>query len=275
MASLERIFEIMDYPVLIKNKEGAKPLKKIEGHVEFDNVTFGYTPEQTVLKDVSFKVEPGQSIAFVGPTGAGKSTIINLLSRFYDIRDGSIKVDGIDVRDIDLNDLRTNIGIMLQETFMFSGTIIDNVRYGKLDASDEEIIEACKAVNAHEFIMEMDKGYHTQVGERGSRLSMGQRQLISFARTLLADPHILILDEATASIDTNTEILIQKAIEVVLKGRTSFVIAHRLSTIRNSDMIMVINDQGIAERGSHDELMEQKGHYYELCKAQYDYLKAV
>ena len=275
MASLERIFEIMDYPVLIKNKKDAKPLKKIEGHVEFENVTFGYTPEQTVLKDVSFDVAPGQSIAFVGPTGAGKSTIINLLSRFYDIREGSIKVDGIDVRDIDLNDLRTNIGIMLQETFMFAGTIIDNVRYGKLDATDEEIIQACKAVNAHDFIMQMEKGYHTQVGERGSRLSMGQRQLISFARTLLADPHILILDEATASIDTNTEILIQKAIEVVLKGRTSFVIAHRLSTIRNSDMIMVINDQGIAERGSHDELMVQKGHYYELCKAQYDYLKAV
>ena len=274
MASLERIFEIMDFPLLIKNKEGARPLKKIEGYVEFDKVTFGYTPGQTVLKDVSFKVSPGQSIAFVGPTGAGKSTIINLLSRFYDIRSGSIKVDGTDVRDIDLNDLRTNIGIMLQETFMFSGTIADNIRYGKLDASDEEITEACKAVNAHEFIMQTEKGYNTQVGERGSRLSMGQRQLISFARTLLADPHILILDEATASIDTNTEMLIQKAIEVILKGRTSFVIAHRLSTIRKSDRIMVINNQGVEESGTHDELMALKGHYYKLCKAQYDYLKA-
>ncbi len=274
MASLERIFEIMDYPVLIKNNDNAKPLKHIEGNIEFENVTFGYTPEQTVLKNVSFKVEPGQSIAFVGPTGAGKSTIINLLSRFYDIREGSIKIDGTDIRDIDLNDLRTNIGIMLQETFMFSGTIADNIRYGKLDATDEEIIEACKAVNAHEFIMQMEKGYETQVGERGSRLSMGQRQLISFARTLLSDPHVLILDEATASIDTNTEILIQKAIEVVLKGRTSFVIAHRLSTIRKADCIMVINNQGIAESGTHSELMDEKGHYYELCKAQYDYLEA-
>ena len=274
MASLERIFEIMDYPVLIKNKENAKPLKKIEGYVEFENVSFGYTPGQTVLKDVSFKVEPGQSIAFVGPTGAGKSTIINLLSRFYDIRSGSIKVDGIDVRDIDLNDLRTNIGIMLQDTFMFSGTIADNIRYGKLDATDGEIAEACRAVGAHDFIIQTEKGYNTQVGERGSRLSMGQRQLISFARTLLADPHILILDEATASIDTNTEILIQKAIEVILKGRTSFVIAHRLSTIRKADSIMVINNQGIEERGTHDELMKLKGHYYKLCRAQYDYLKA-
>jgi ATP-binding cassette subfamily B protein len=275
MASLERIFEIMDYPVLIKNSKDAKPMKKIEGNIEFSNVTFGYTPEQTVLKDISFKVKPGQSIAFVGPTGAGKSTVINLLSRFYDIRSGSIKIDGMDIRDIDLDDLRTNIGIMLQETFMFAGTITDNIRYGKLDATDEEIIKACKAVNAHDFIMQMEKGYDTQVGERGSRLSMGQRQLISFARTLLSDPHVLILDEATASIDTNTEMLIQKAIEVVLKGRTSFVIAHRLSTIRKSDCIMVINNQNIAERGTHDELMKQKGHYYDLCKAQYDYLKAV
>jgi len=275
MASLERIFEIMDYPLLIKNSSSPKPLKKIKGHIEFQHVTFGYIPDQTILKDVSFKVEPGQSIAFVGPTGAGKSTIINLLSRFYDIESGCIKVDGIDVREADLDDLRTNIGIMLQETFMFSGTIADNIRYGKLDATDEEITEACKAVNAHEFIMQTEKGYSTQVGERGSRLSMGQRQLISFARTLLADPHILILDEATASIDTNTEMLIQKAIEVVLHGRTSFVIARRLSTIRKSDCIMVINNQGIAESGTHDELMDQKGHYYNLCKAQYDYLKAV
>ena len=273
MASLERIFEIMDYPVLINNKKDAKPIKKIEGRVDFENVTFGYTPEQTVLKDVSFTAQPGQSIALVGPTGAGKSTIINLLSRFYDIREGAIKIDGTDVRDLDLGDLRTNVGIMLQETFMFSGTIADNIRYGKLDATDEEIKEACKAVNAHEFIMHMEKGYNTQVGERGSRLSMGQRQLISFARTLLSDPHILILDEATASIDTNTEMLIQKAIDVILKGRTSFVIAHRLSTIRKADRIMVINNQNIAESGTHEELMAQKGHYYELCKAQYDYLK--
>lgn len=274
MASLERIFEIMDYPILIKNKDNPKNVDELQGEVEFENVTFGYVPNQVILKDVSFKVKPGQTIALVGPTGAGKSTIISLLSRFYDVRKGSVKVDDIDVRDLDIHNYRSQMGIMQQETFIFSGTIADNIRYGKLDATDEEIVAAAKAVHAHDFIMQMEKGYKTEVNERGSRLSMGQRQLISFARTLLADPRILILDEATASIDTHTEILIQQAIEVLLKGRTSFVIAHRLSTIRKSDCIMVINNQSIEEKGTHEELMEQKGHYNKLCEAQYAHISS-
>ncbi len=272
MASLERIFEIMDYPVLIKNKDNPKTLKNFEGRIDFENVTFGYIENQVVLKNVSFNVEPGQTIAFVGPTGAGKSTIISLLSRFYEVRSGSVKVDGIDIRDLDLHNLRSHLGIMLQETFMFAGTVADNIRYGRLDATDDEIIKAAKAVHAHDFIMAMEKGYNTEVNERGSRLSMGQRQLISFARTFLADPNILILDEATASIDTKTEMLIQQAIDTLLCGRTSFIIAHRLSTIRKADCIMVINDLKIQEKGTHEELIKLKGHYNKLCEAQYAHL---
>ena len=273
MASMERIFEIMDTPSDIQDKEGAQDLPPITGRVTFDDVTFAYDPEKVILKNVSFEVKPGQTIALVGPTGAGKSTVVNLISRFYDVNGGAVKIDDHDVRDVKLRSLRKQMSVMMQDSFIFSGTIMDNIRYGKLDATDEEVMEAAKAVHAHDFIMEMPKGYMTEVSERGSSLSVGQRQLISFARALLNDPKILILDEATSSIDTHTEILIQKALDVLLRGRTSFVIAHRLSTIRNADCIMVIQDGHIAEAGTHDELIKIKGgHYRELCDAQYRFL---
>ena len=273
MASMERIFEIMDTESEIKDKEGAEPLPPIKGHVDFENVTFSYDKEKVVLKNVSFTVEPGQTIALVGPTGAGKSTVVNLISRFYDVSDGAVKLDGHDVRDVQLRSLREQMSVMMQDSFIFSGTIMDNIRYGRLDATDEEVIAAAKTVYAHDFIMQMEKGYETQVNERCSSLSVGQKQLISFARALLNDPKILILDEATSSIDTHTEMLIQKALDELLKGRTSFVIAHRLSTIRNADCIMVIQDGNIAEKGTHDQLIRNKqGHYRALCDAQYKFL---
>ncbi len=273
MASMERIFEILDTESEIQDKPGAQPLPPIEGRVTFDDVTFSYDPEKVILKNVSFQVEPGQTIALVGPTGAGKSTVVNLISRFYDVCGGRVLIDGHDVRDVQLHTLREQMGVMMQDSFIFSGTIMDNIRYGKLDATDEEVMEAAKAVHADDFIRAMPQGYMTEVNERGSSLSVGQRQLISFARALLNDPKILILDEATSSIDTHTEILIQKALDVLLKGRTSFVIAHRLSTIRNADCIMVIQDGHIAERGTHDELIRlEGGHYKGLCDAQYRFL---
>ena len=273
MASMERIFEIMDTEPEIKDKPDAKPLPPIEGSVTFDDVTFSYTPEKVILKNVSFEVKPGQTIALVGPTGAGKSTVVNLISRFYDVTGGAVRIDGHDVRDVQLHSLREQMGVMMQDSFIFTGTIMDNIRYGKLDATDEEVMAAARAVHADDFIRAMPKGYLTEVNERGSSLSVGQRQLISFARALLNDPKILILDEATSSIDTHTEILIQKALDVLLKGRTSFVIAHRLSTIRNADCIMVIQDGHVAERGTHDELIRHEGgHYKELCDAQYRFL---
>lgn len=273
MASMERIFEIMDTPSDIQDKPGAGELPPITGRVNFDDVTFAYDPEKVILKNVSFEVKPGQTIALVGPTGAGKSTVVNLISRFYDVIGGAVKIDGYDVRDVKLRSLRKQMSVMMQDSFIFSGTIMDNIRYGKLDATDEEVMEAAKAVHAHDFIMQMPKGYMTEVSERGSSLSVGQRQLISFARALLNDPKILILDEATSSIDTHTEILIQKALDVLLRGRTSFVIAHRLSTIRNADCIMVIQDGHIAEAGTHDELIKvEGGHYKGLCEAQYRFL---
>jgi len=263
----------MDTPSDIQDKEGAYDLPPIEGRVDFEDVTFSYDPEKTILKNVSFSVQPGQTIALVGPTGSGKSTVVNLVSRFYDVIGGSVKIDGHDVRDVKLLSLREQMGVMMQDSFIFSGTIMDNIRYGRLDATDDEVIEAAKAVHAHDFIMQMEKGYQTEVNERGSSLSVGQRQLISFARALLNDPKILILDEATSSIDTHTEILIQKALDVLLKGRTSFVIAHRLSTIRNADCIMVIQDGRIAEAGTHDQLITHEGgHYKALCDAQYRFL---
>jgi len=273
MASCERIFEILDTPIQIDNKEGCYDLPPITGHVDFDDVTFSYDPEKVILKNVSFHVEPGQTIALVGPTGAGKSTVVNLISRFYDVDSGKVTIDGHDVRDVDLHSLRKQMSVMMQDSFIFSGTIMDNIRYGKLDATEEEVIAAAKAVNIHDTIMAMEKGYYTEVNERGSRLSTGQKQLISFARALLNDPKILILDEATSSIDTHTELLIQKALETLLKGRTSFVIAHRLSTIRKADCIMVVQDGKIAERGTHDELIATGGHYADLCAAQYRFLQ--
>lgn len=269
IAYLERIFETMDEPVTVDDVEGATTLPPIQGGVTFKNVTFGYEPGTSVLQNVSFDVKAGESIALVGPTGAGKSTVVNLISRFYNVNDGAILMDGEhDIAKVTLKSLREQQGIMMQESFIFSGTIMDNIRYGRLDATDEEVIAAAKAVCAHDFIMAMDNGYNTTVNERGSSLSQGQRQLISFARTLLSDPRILILDEATSSIDTKTERLLQQGIAALLKNRTSFIIAHRLSTIKNCDRILYIADKGIKESGSHDELMALKGAYYRLYTAQ-------
>ena len=275
MASIERIFEIMDTKPLVHDTRDDLPeLPPIEGRVEFRRVDFSYEARQPVLKDVNFTVEPGQTIALVGPTGAGKSTIVNLVSRFYDVTGGELKIDGHDVREVKLQSLRKQMSVMLQDSFIFSGTILDNIRYGRLDATEDEVIEVCKAVRVHDFIKSLKRGYHTELGERGSSLSTGQKQLISFARALLNDPRILILDEATSSIDTHTELLIQQALDVLLKGRTSFVIAHRLSTIRRADRILVVQNGGIAESGTHDELMNiPGGHYRTLVEAQYSYLE--
>ncbi len=275
MASMERIFEIMDTKPLIFDKQDDMPeLPPISGEIQFDNVSFGYDPNIPVLKDVSFTIKPGQTIALVGPTGAGKSTVVSLVSRFYDVTGGSISIDGYDVRDVKLNSLRKQMSVMLQDSFIFSGTILDNIRYGRLDATEEEVMEAAKAVHVHDFIMSLPRGYSTEVNERGSTLSVGQKQLISFARALLNDPRVLILDEATSSIDTKTELMIQRALEVLLKGRTSFVIAHRLSTIRRADVIMVVQDHHIAEAGNHAELMAiPGGHYRGLCEAQYRFME--
>ncbi|MBQ8605512.1 MAG: ABC transporter ATP-binding protein [Clostridia bacterium] len=265
---LERIFDTLDEKVEIEDVEGAYDMPKIKGVVEYDNVTFAYEEGRNILENVSFKAEAGQSFALVGPTGAGKSTVVNLLCRFYDIQGGKITIDGHNVHDVTLASLRSSMGIMLQDSFIFSGTIKDNIRYGKLDATDEEIINAAKTVSAHDFIMELENGYDTEINEKGSMLSQGQRQLICFARTVLSDPAILILDEATSSIDTETEQLVQQGIEKMMQGRTSFVIAHRLSTIINCDKILYIDNKGVAESGSHKELLEKGGLYYDLYTAQ-------
>lgn len=276
MAYLERIFETLDEEVSISNLPNAYEMPSIEGNIEFKNVVFKYEDEEReILKNVSFKVNAGETIALVGPTGAGKTTIINLLSRFYDVTKGEVIIDNNNIRNVTLSSLREQMGVMLQDTFIFSGTILENIRYGNLSATEEEIINASKAVRAHEFIINLKDGYNTQVNERGSRLSVGQRQLISFARALLADPKILILDEATSSIDTKTEKALQEGLDRLLKGRTSFVIAHRLSTIKNADRIMVINDGRIVEQGTHDELINNHGEYYNLYMAQYEIMNAV
>ncbi len=270
IAYLERIFETMDEPVTIKDCDDAVDMKPIKGHVEFENVTFAYEEGKDVLHNVSFTVEPGESVALVGPTGAGKSTIVSLISRFYNVGEGRILIDGQDISKVHLKSLRSQMGIMLQDSFIFSGTIKDNIRYGKLDATDEEIVKSSKTVCADSFITKMHDGYETEVKERGNLLSQGQKQLISFARTLLSDPAILVLDEATSSIDVQTEKALQTGLNAMLKGRTSFIIAHRLSTIKNCDKIMYIDDGGIAECGTHDELMARKGLYYRLYTAQMD-----
>lgn len=269
IAYLERIFETLDEPITVDDVEGAVELGKIKGDVTFENVTFAYEEDKTVLENLSFEVKAGESVALVGPTGAGKSTIVNLISRFYNVNQGKVKIDGQDISQVTLHSLRSQMGIMLQDSFIFSGNILDNIRYGKLDATDEEIIEASKTVCAHEFISQMEQGYKTEVNERGSSLSQGQRQLISFARTLISDPKILILDEATSSIDAKTERLLQKGLLELLKGRTSFIIAHRLSTIKNCDKIMYIDQKGIVECGTHDELLAKKGAYYNLYMSQH------
>lgn len=271
-AAAERIFEIMDVNPDIVDINNAGKMPKIKGHVEFKDVTFGYEDGTTVLDNVSFKVNPGETVALVGETGSGKTTIVNLISRFYDTEKGDVLIDGKNVKKVELESLRSQMGIMLQDTFLFSTTIKENIRYGRLDATDEEVIAAAKAVNAHDFIIKLENGYDTEVNERGSRLSVGQRQLISFARALLANPRILILDEATSNIDTQTEKLVQRGIQRILQGRTSFVIAHRLSTIRDCDKIMVVNNGKIVEAGTHEELMKLKGQYYNLYMSQYRFL---
>lgn len=273
LSAAERVFDIMDTEAEIVDKPTATELPDVQGSVEFSHVSFTYDEgteaETRVLDDVSFKVEKGETIALVGPTGAGKTTIVNLISRFYDIQKGTISIDGHDLTGVKLNSLRKQMGVMTQDNFIFQGTVRENIAYGRLDATDEEIIEAAKAVNAHEFIMQMENGYDTELKEQGAGLSIGQRQLIAFARTMVSKPKILILDEATSSIDTHTEILVQKGIEALLKGRTSFVIAHRLSTIQNADRIFVINNGGIMEQGTPSELMAKRGAYYDLYMAQY------
>lgn len=270
IAYLERIFETLDEPVTVDDAEDATEMPAIKGDVTFENVTFAYEEGKDVLKNVSFTVKAGESVALVGPTGAGKSTIVNLISRFYNVGQGRVLIDGQDISKVTLHSLRSQMGIMLQDSFIFSGTIEDNIRYGKLDATTEEIIEASKTVCADDFINRFQDGYATEVKERGSLLSQGQKQLISFARTLLSDPAILVLDEATSSIDVQTEKALQQGLNAMLEGRTSFIIAHRLSTIKNCDKIMYVDQGGIVECGSHEELMAKKGYYYRLYTAQMD-----
>lgn len=271
ISAAERIFDILDTKADIRDRDGAGKLPQLKGEVEFSHVSFAYAdePEKMILKDVSFKVKPGETIALVGPTGAGKTTIVNLISRFYEAQEGEILLDGHEVSSVTLKSLRSQLGIMTQDNFLFSGTIRENIRYGRLNASDEEVIEAAKAVNAHEFIEKLENGYATEISERGARLSIGQRQLLAFARTMVSKPGILILDEATSSIDTHTERMVQEGIDALLKGRTSFVIAHRLSTIRKADRIFVIDQGKILEEGNHGELMKKKGAYYQLYQSQF------
>ncbi|MDE6847050.1 MAG: ABC transporter ATP-binding protein/permease [Lachnospiraceae bacterium] len=272
IAYLERIFETIDEPVNVKDVPDAAVMPPIHGEVVFKDVCFSYEDDVQILNRVSFTAHPGDTFAIVGPTGAGKSTIVNLISRFYNVDSGKILIDGTDISKVTLKSLRKQMGIMMQDSFIFSGTIMDNIRYGNLEATDEDVITAAKTVCAHDFIMEMENGYQTQVNERGSRLSAGQRQLISFARALLENPAILILDEATSSIDTETEILLQKGLDRLLQGRTSFIIAHRLSTIKNASCIMYVDRGNILEKGTHDELLALKGEYYKLFMSQYDFL---
>ena len=269
IAGAERIFHILDERPAVFNKPGAQQMPTIQGQVEFEHATHSYEDGVPVLKDVSFTAQPGQTVAIVGPTGAGKTTIINLIPRFYDVTGGAVRIDGIDVRDVNLRSLREQIGLVLQDTFLFSTTVMENVRFGRPNATDEEVIAAIKLANADSFIERLPEKYQTVLGERGSGLSQGQRQLLSIARAALADPRILILDEATSSVDTRTERLIQRAFDELLKGRTAFVIAHRLSTIRNADMILVLKDGQIIERGRHEELLAKEGFYYDLYMSQF------
>lgn len=269
LAGSERVFEIIDKEPELKDASDAVPLENIKGEVIFNHVDFRYVTGVPVLKDVSLHARPGQTIALVGPTGAGKTTIVNVLTRFYDIQSGTITIDGYDIRRVQKDTLRKHLGIVLQDVFLFSGTVMDNIRYGRLDARDEECIEAAKIANADDFIRRLPRGYMTSLSERGSNLSQGQRQLLSIARAIIADPSVLILDEATSSVDTRTEVKIQEALLRLMEGRTSFVIAHRLSTIRNADQVLVVDEGRIVERGTHVELLQQKGFYYSLYMSQF------
>ena len=269
MAGGERIFDLWDEAPRVWEWLGARPLPPVRGEVRFDRVDFSYVPGIPVLKGVSFAAQPGQTVALVGPTGAGKSSIMNLLSRFYDVTGGAITIDGVDIREVSLDSLRNQMGIVLQESFLFSGTVADNIRYGRLDATDEEVAAAARMVNADEFIRRLPDGYQTAVMERGQNFSAGQRQLLSFARALLADPRVLVLDEATSSVDVRTELLIQDALKTLLRGRTAFVIAHRLSTVVGADQLLVIDHGQIVERGTHAELIAARGKYYEIASKQF------
>ena len=275
LAGAERIFAILAEKPSVQDKADALPLPAIRGEVRFEDVDFAYAADKPVLMDVNLEAQPGQTIALVGPTGAGKTTIINLLSRFYDVTSGAIYVDGHDIRTVQQASLRRQLGIVLQDTFLFSATVMDNIRYGRLDATDDEVIAAARLANADRFIRLLPQGYQTKVSERGHNFSQGQRQLLAIARAILADPRILILDEATSSVDTRTEMHIQEALLNLLKGRTAFVIAHRLSTILNADQVLVVNDHRIIERGTHEELLAQQGFYYQLYTSQYKRMEMV
>jgi putative ABC transport system ATP-binding protein/ATP-binding cassette subfamily B protein len=275
MASSERIFEFLDEQPSVPNKKDGMSMKNVRGTIDFDHVEFSYTGKRKALKEISFHIPAGETWALVGHTGSGKTTIANLISRFYDVTAGTVRFDGIDVRDLDLRELRASVGTVIQETYVFSGTIMDNIRFGKPDATDAEVIQAAKAIGTDTFIQSLPDGYLTEVEERGNILSVGERQLISFARALLSDPKILILDEATASIDTETEIVIQTALKQLLRGRTSIIIAHRLSTIRDADQIVVLNEGEIVEKGNHQQLMELQGRYFDLVLSQYNALDGV
>lgn len=265
-SNLEQVFDTIDYPVDISDKPDAVVLKDVKGSVDFNDVTFSYDDSVNILEHFDLHVSPGETIALVGPTGAGKTTVINMLTRFYDVREGSVAIDGVDVRDASLYSLRREVGVLMQDPFIFKGTVLDNIRYGRWDATDEECIAAAKTIFADKFIRRLNGGYGHILEERGSGLSAGERQLISFARIVLKNPSVVILDEATSAIDTETELLIQQALDILLKGKTAFIVAHRLSTIRNADRILYISNKGIAEEGTHEQLMARKGLYYELAR---------